>query len=610
MQKKRIISGIVLAITTMMVFSAITVMAAPPQPFERYGQATVDTVAPADGVEISAWVDGVRYATNLTYAGDGTFVIVTPGNDDVITTEKDGADAGENIVYWINDPTNGLLIANENDTWVTNGSVNAGLTFSSTGQPYLAKIWELVPSPASGNDFLWIAAPSTWDPTDYYLEDNDGWSLPLAGNAQYVSNTAGTWSAWYVDLGATTVLDPADEMKLVWTDPAATKAGGNPVVIDRVEYGNQTVEPDNTIMPDAASPGADQGIIRLGTVSSPQDTENCTADFTVVTADYPILWTPQPVYNLWVEKDTVNGDAILHWDDANNPPGGYNIYESNNSLAPWPWTLLASGVTGTTYTHVGALADADNHFYIVRATDGTTEGNNSSMAFVVKFQLENVAAGVVNWVSIPDEVFALARDLNGDGQLTASDLVIDIEGGTGAGTNTKISAIRSWDATTQAQGASYYYAAGFVNAWTGTDFTITQGMAVKIETTSAFTWVINGTDNGTANYSLENVAAGVVNWISIPFTLKDMNADGAITASDIVIQIEGGTGAGTNTKISAIRSWDATTQAQGASYYYAAGFVNAWTGTDFTITQGMAVKIETTSAFTWTPVIIQTVVTQ
>ncbi len=615
MKRRTIISALTLAITMLMVFSAVTVIGAPPQPFVRQGTAKDGTgSALPNGDTVSAWADGVEYATNVTYYSDGSYKLTVPGNDSA--TEKDGAANNELLIYWMYDGSN-WYIANEVDNWVTQGDVLGNLTFASSGQPYMAKLWELVPQPASGNDFLWIAAPSNWDPTDYSLANDDGWSMTLTtSNTLYKQNQAGTWSAWYVDLGGD-VLANADEMKLVWTDPNGVIAGGNAVPIDRVEYGGQTVSPDNTIMPDAAAPGSDQGIIRKNSSANDpltaQDTENCTADFYVKAADYPVMWEPTATPNLWVEKN--GNDAILHWDAAvdgngNSPPGGYNIYESNSSLAAWPWQTIATGVSGLSYTDTGAVSDSDNHFYIVRATDGSTEGGNSSMAFVAKFNVVKASAGTTNWVSIPDEVFAMARDITGDGTLTASDIVTDIEGGTGSGTNTKISQIAVWDASGQTIGAQYYYSGGFDNEWIGKDFTITPGMAVQMEASSSFTWAINGTDNGTAGYSIVKATSGTTNWVSVPFTLKDMNGDGVITASDIVIQIEGGTGSGTNTKISQIAVWDASGQTIGAQYYYSGGFDNEWIGKDFTITPGMAVQMEASSSFTWTPEIVQTVVTQ
>ncbi len=616
MKKEKMIGAMALAFTVMMIFSSMTVFAAPPQPMTRQGIANLDGVAVGDGMEISAWADGVKYVANNTYYGDGTYKVNVPGNDPDVTTEKDGADDNELVVYWMSDGTN-WYIANEVDNFVSASDILGDLNFTSASQPYMAKIWEIVPEPSSGNDFIWIAAPDTWNASAYSIKTDNWTGMSLNGVAQYKSNTAGTWSAWYVDLGGNQRLNFSGDIELVWADPNGNVAGGNAVVIDRVEYGSINTEPANTIMPNAVKvSGAGKALKRAGTVSSPTDTENCSSDFSEVDADYPLLWTAQPVYNLWVEKDTVNGDAILHWDDAGSPPGGYNIYESTDPLAAWPWTALATGVNGTSYTHASAVSDANSHFYIVRATDGSTEGGNSSMAFVAKFDVVNNAdKGDINWVSIPDEIFAAARDLNGDGKLSASDIVIDIEGGTGDGTNTKIDQIAYWDANGQTTGAVYSYTEDPFsgNGWGGTDFTITPGMAVSLQATSSFTWVTNGTDSGTNGYDIINNAdKGDINWVSVPFTIKDMNGDGKITASDIVLQIEGGTGDGTNTKIDQIAYWDANGQTTGAVYSYTEDPFsgNGWGGTDFTITPGMAVSLQATSSFTWTPELVQDEVTQ
>ena len=79
-------------------------------------------------------------------------------------------------------------------------------------------------------------------------------------------------------------------------------------------------------------------------------------------------------------------------------------------------------------------------------------------------------------------------------------------------------------------------------------------------------------------------------------------------ASDIVTDIEGGTGLNTNQKIKRVSLWDPTNQGTVSSYTYrVGGAFNKWAGIDFNITPGSGVFIELsglTQSFSWTPALI------
>ena len=89
----------------MLMFSMLLspVLAAPPQPNNRWGYAS-DAGGPLPpGELITGWVDGVQYGDNLTVddvSGDGLFSVDTLGDTDYgLGTEKDGGILGEFIYY-------------------------------------------------------------------------------------------------------------------------------------------------------------------------------------------------------------------------------------------------------------------------------------------------------------------------------------------------------------------------------------------------------------------------------------------------------------------------------------------------------------------------------
>ncbi|MGM0510193.1 MAG: hypothetical protein ACQESD_03595 [Thermoplasmatota archaeon] len=113
----------------------------------------------------------------------------------------------------------------------------------------------------------------------------------------------------------------------------------------------------------------------------------------------------QGVDGLWIEKNKTTGNFTLHWNDIGSS-GGYNVYHSTDRLAPWPWSTLDTGVSGTSFTHPGVLSDGNSDYYIVRGTDGVNETANSSMAFCVEKDFTyygGVYSGDDRWREAPDD---------------------------------------------------------------------------------------------------------------------------------------------------------------------------------------------------------------
>lgn len=249
----------------------------------------------------------------------------------------------------------------------------------------------------------------------------------------------------------------------------------------------------------------------------------------------------------------------------------YRVHESANRFAAWPWAVLGSTAT-TSFDAAGHLTDGLTHFYIVRAWRGTTESTNSTMGVKIARAFGFSAGGSnIHWFSLPyRSPYARASDI-------ANEL-----------TNTRVSVIAKWNPATQSS-ILYYW---FRGSWRGTDFTINAGDGLYVGSVSAFSWAIVGTDRGVTLSFIRNAPPlGNVNWISLPYTSTYGSA------SDLVIDIEGSTGPGANTKIVEVVKWDSVTQTQ-IRYFWTGG---GWTGTNFSLAPGDAVYFLIVANFSWQP---------
>jgi hypothetical protein len=276
----------------------------------------------------------------------------------------------------------------------------------------------------------------------------------------------------------------------------------------------------------------------------------------------------------------------------------YNIYRSTNK---WSFNF-ASPYDDTTNTYwvdnAANLSAGGNQYYIVRAYNSTLgiESCNSTMAVWYNMNFTG-DTNTVYWISLPTNISAGQYD-------KLSDIVTDIEGGTGPGTNVYIDKVgyRLGGGLQKLE-----YDDEFDSGWTiGIDAAITPGMGIYIELSgnnNDFNWTVTGTDQWLVKEF--SGTAETVYWISIP------QAGDYHTMSDIVTDIEGGTGPGTNNYI------------QKVGYQLGGGLQKleyddeldpGWTiGTDAAITPGMGIYIElsgTISPFTWdtdgTPIMMVT----
>ena len=133
-------------------------------------------------------------------------------------------------------------------------------------------------------------------------------------------------------------------------------------------------------------------------------------------------------------------------------PLTYNVYRSTTSgFVPGPASLIASGVTGTGYTDVGALTSGVTYYYVVRAVDSsnglnetntvqksvtptgpvasgnineTFEGALSGGGFDNAGWTHNAIAGAVDWIWSTAQVQSPTHSWFSDSQTTVSDRVL------------------------------------------------------------------------------------------------------------------------------------------------------------------------------------------
>ncbi|MDG6219942.1 MAG: right-handed parallel beta-helix repeat-containing protein [Candidatus Thermoplasmatota archaeon] len=307
------------------------------------------------------------------------------------------------------------------------------------------------------------------------------------------------------------------------------------------------------------------------------------------------------VVNLTLSQS--GSDIVLGWGHVEW--GGnvdrFNVYRSLDRFAVFPggWSLIGDGVFVQSHVDAGVYVDGNTYFYVVVPRNPVYVGPGSEV--VVKQSrtfTRNAANSNVMWVSIPYN----------SGITQASDIVVALEGGTGAGTNLKIEAIFKWDPVAQSSSEFYGYTPSppALRGWnSGTNFAISPGDGIAIAlsaTATTFDWVILGTDNvpGVSRTFTRNAANSNVMWVSIgPGTTYTQ-------ASDIVLALEGGTGAGTNLKIEAIFKWDPVAQSASEFYGYTPSppALRGWnSGTNFAISPGDGIAIAlsaTATTFTWT----------
>jgi len=175
----------------------------------------------------------------------------------------------------------------------------------------------------------------------------------------------------------------------------------------------------------------------------------------------------------------------------------------------------------------------------------------------------------VHWFSLPYRS-AYAR---------ASDIATELGPG-------RIDVIGKWNPATQSS-ILYYW---FRGAWRGTDFPIAAGDGLFLGSVSAFSWDIVGADRQVSrSFTLNAPPLGNVHWFSLPYGMR------YTTASQIVVDIEGGTTGADRTYIIEIVKWDSATQSILRYYWQPSG----WIGNNFSVAPGDGLYVTLVANLTW-----------
>ncbi len=363
-----------------------------------------------------------------------------------------------------------------------------------------------------------------------------------------------------------------------------SKSMGGPGAAAQASYGNAyfTVKTDTDGTQASAIAISPYAVVEAATATP---TRTITPTYTATPDNTP--QKPQGMSAL-----SSGNNLEISW---NNSAGAdfYRIYRATGPQArfyPFPsgWSVIATVLPTPAVSSFTDSSGLVPSYYLVTGVNGAGEGKPGQMAEKSAIGFTYTAGSSNSYrVSLPYVTQ----------WVKASDIVLAVEGSLST-TPSRIDRIAIWNPAGQ-NFSVFGWQAG-VNAWIGNDFAIDAGTissnAVYLHSLSVFSLPIAGLSKEQPLFFKYNPDKANANKRCLPYSSAYHKA------SDIVIDIEGGTGPGTNTKINRLAVWDVPTQSYKA-YGYSAG--SGWIiGTDFDIVPGDAINIYlsgNTSSFTWMP---------
>lgn len=522
--KNRIIVGACVLVVGLLIFSSMpanfNTRAAPAVPHNAWGIAYDETAAAMGDMElITSWVDGVRYnfGDNFTFGGIGSYDVDTMGNNTLDETPgvKEGGYYNEPIMYLHGDGTSGSgsTIFEEALMWDSAVSDNVDLNEADM-TAFLTFEWLVINNITAdsvtlgGIDYVQIYNPNpaaSVNIFNYHFEKNDGQPVPSSPsyNITFESlmpnptlNLIPNQGRIWVNLTALSLdIDRnGDELKLVWDNTPGVGApfGGYDVVVDRVEWGNQDMEPDNTTMLDAAIPGVAQELRRA---VEGQDTNDCLVDFI---ADFEFAWVPYIPDQVVVTATHDAGapsDVRLNWTAITTPDVAYGYMVYVNDITNPFYTIIGGSVTE--WVNISGYDSLVDYTYVVTSwgPGGENKFFDNNIAYKVGVQLWDFPSknGDVNYLALPCYMnLTVGLEYN-----TKQALADDI----GAGTS-----VSRWDPS--------------IGAWDSSNFMLACGEAYRVATIPGpMIYQAVGAHRNVSMTFINNllIEGGVLNYVSLPY---------------------------------------------------------------------------------------------
>ena len=458
--------------------------------------------------------------------------------------------------------------------------VTKGATGITLVMDYITGPTAWAASPGYGT--LKISIPAGWSAPDFGNNTTAGYfSVVLNGGTYMGSSAAGQ----DIIVRAADLL-PGQRIRVTYGD----KSSGGPGATAQSTGGNAVFYTESNYSGTTTYRIANQPVVLVATATS---TYTVTITLTPTNTSQ---FTPAPPSSLNISQSGNN--TTLSW---NNPAQTdyYKIYYTSGAagkknIFPGAWQQIATVIPTpgvSAFTHIDATGNAYG-YYIITGINAAGESKPSSMVTKVLFNLKhNTGTTSAYRPSLPyDNKFT-----------TASSIVPDIEGNTYTGN--RINQLLLWNPVSQTSSV-YQYITGF-GSWNGNNWTVDAGTlssnAIYMNVVSTFTWIVAGKDKLVPLYfNYNSFVSGLtnINKRSLPY------GSVYLKASDIVLEIEGGIGVGTNTKINKLMSWDEESQTYRVFMYLSA--FSGWFGNDFDIKPGDSLSIFPVSSFTWTPKLVIT----
>jgi hypothetical protein len=451
----------------------------------------------------------------------------------------------------------------------------------------------------SGNTLVldYTAGPTSWSSTGFgtlLVLIPPGWSAPSgnAADAGYftVTVTSGTVTGnlilgQYLEIFVQG-LNAGGIIRVIYGDRSGNGPGAT------AQPGTGTVEFTVSSQPNGASV---YKIANSPLVNVNPATATVTSTITPTYTITPHTTPPQPS---GLSSQQNGNNTTLSWNTAGSTDY-YKVYRATGAAGkfnsfPSAWTVVATVLPTPSITSYTDNNNFDYVFYLITGRSASGEGDPGPMCEKVNF----------NFIFSPGSQNTYRISLPYVSKyIKASDIALAIEGSL-TSQPAKADKLALWNPYNQAF-TIFGYQAG-IGTWIGTDWAVDAGTAssnaVYIHALSNFTWPSTGVAKSQGLYFKYIANKANANKRSIPYSANYHKA------SDVINDIEGGTGLGTNTKINRIALWDPTAQSY-RPFEYSAGAGGWALGMDFTINPGDALNIYpsgNTSDFTWTPKLAMT----